>query len=187
MNTRQSKITETVTRGAAPCGDGGSRRRRTLHVQAHRPHSAPGKASVAESALDNRSEIHAEIAARGDSPLISLVPAGPYSASTRLAGRESERRNMMAGDNSALAIRRECLRPATAGWAQPTGPELREVVRLCGMTGSQVEDFLGMSSNNRGRQFRRWISEDANIPYSAWALLCARAGLGNIWEVEAAD
>lgn len=81
-----------------------------------------------------------------------------------------------------VAIRPACLLPANAGWQQPTGPEIREVVKLCGMTGSQVEDFLGMSNKNRGRQIRRWISEDADIPYSAWALLCARAGLGNIWE-----
>ena len=35
-------------------------------------------------------------------------------------------------------IRLECLRPATDGWQQPTGAEVREVLRLAKFTGGQA-------------------------------------------------
>lgn len=79
-------------------------------------------------------------------------------------------------------IRPQCLRPAYQDWAQPTGPEIREVIRRTGMTGAGVGDFLGLSDKGGGRQVRRWISEESQIPYSAWALLCHAAGLGEIWQ-----
>ena len=52
-------------------------------------------------------------------------------------------------------IRLECLRPAFR-WQQPTGEEIREVLRLVG--------------------------EETMSPYAAWALLCDFAGLGVIWK-----
>ncbi|MCY0388412.1 XRE family transcriptional regulator [Robbsia sp. Bb-Pol-6] len=78
-----------------------------------------------------------------------------------------------------IEIRRECLAPG-AYYLQPSGPEVREVIRRLGMTAVQVSIFLGMT-NKGGRQMRRWIAEEAPIPYSAWAILCAEAGLGQIW------
>jgi hypothetical protein len=81
-----------------------------------------------------------------------------------------------------LTIRPECLRAAAAGWQKPRGTEVREVITRCDMTATEVEAFLGLSSKSGGRQIRRWISEEAPIPYAAWALLCAEAGLGCIWE-----
>ena len=77
-------------------------------------------------------------------------------------------------------IRPECLAPG-ASFEQPSGAEIREVVRRTGMTGGEVGIFLGLSDKGGGRQIRRWISEESAIPYSAWALLCAEAGLGQIW------
>ncbi|PRX26121.1 hypothetical protein B0G75_12078 [Paraburkholderia sp. BL18I3N2] len=77
-------------------------------------------------------------------------------------------------------IRPECLQPAVS-WMEPTGAEIQEVIRLAGFSGRQAADFLGLADKS-GRQLRRWISGDAGIPYSAWALLCAAAGLGQIWE-----
>jgi hypothetical protein len=78
-------------------------------------------------------------------------------------------------------IRRECLQPA-AFWAQPTGVEVQEVVRLAGFTGRSAAEFLDLADKS-GRQIRRWISGDNEIPYSAWALLCYVAGFGAIWEL----
>jgi hypothetical protein len=80
-------------------------------------------------------------------------------------------------------IRPECLRPAADDWLQPKGPEIREVIRLAGLTGSETAKLLGLVVNRQGgsRQVRRWISEESDIPYSAWAILCHVAGLGIIW------
>ena len=79
-----------------------------------------------------------------------------------------------------IEIRATCLRSAEDGWEQPSGAEIQEVIRRTGLPGRAVARYLGMSEYG-GRQVRRWISEDAAIPYSAWALLCDRAGLGCIW------
>jgi hypothetical protein len=79
-----------------------------------------------------------------------------------------------------ITIRPECLRPADDGWERPRGAEIQEVIRMTGLPGRAIARYLGMSELG-GRQVRRWISEDATIPYSAWALLCDRAGLGCIW------
>jgi hypothetical protein len=81
-----------------------------------------------------------------------------------------------------IEIRRECLAPG-AYYAQPKGVEVREVIRRLGMTAMEVTIFLGLSDKGNARQIRRWIAEDAKIPYSAWALLCAEAGLGQIWSM----
>jgi hypothetical protein len=78
------------------------------------------------------------------------------------------------------SIRPECLQPAV-NWMEPTGAEIQEVIRLAGFSGRSAADFLGLADKS-GRQLRRWISGDASIPYSAWALLCDAAGLGRIWE-----
>jgi hypothetical protein len=84
-------------------------------------------------------------------------------------------------DFDRVTIRPVCLRRADAGWKKPTGPEIRTVIELSGMSQAQAGVFLGMSPKGAGRQVRRWISQEANIPYSAWALLCDVAGLGQIW------
>lgn len=77
-------------------------------------------------------------------------------------------------------IRLECLEPAER-WTQPTGEEVREVLRRAGLTGGAAAKRLGLGAKG-DRTVRRWISEDSNIPYAAWALLCDFAGLGEIWK-----
>jgi hypothetical protein len=79
-------------------------------------------------------------------------------------------------------IRSECLHPAEI-WTQPTGEEIREVLRLAGFTGSKAAKALGLGAKG-DRTIRRWIGEDSAIPYAAWALLCHFAGLGCIWQTE---
>lgn len=80
------------------------------------------------------------------------------------------------------SIRASCLQPA-ASWEQPTGEEVREVLRLAGFTGSHAAKVLGLSSKG-DRTVRRWVGGDSDIPYAAWALLCDFAGLGAIWKQE---
>jgi len=79
-------------------------------------------------------------------------------------------------------IRLECLCPAE-GWAQPTGEEVREVLRLAGFTGSKAAKMLGLGPQG-DRTIRRWVGADTPIPYAAWALLCDFAGQGAIWKRE---
>lgn len=77
-------------------------------------------------------------------------------------------------------IRLECLRPAES-WSQPTGEEVREVLRLAELTGGVAAKRLGLGAKG-DRTVRRWVGEDSHIPYAAWALLCNLAGLGQIWK-----
>jgi hypothetical protein len=78
-------------------------------------------------------------------------------------------------------IRHECLCPAER-WTQPTGEEIREVLRLAGgLTGSKTAKTLGLGAKG-DRTVRRWISEESPIPYAAWAILCDLAGFGPIWK-----
>ena len=79
-------------------------------------------------------------------------------------------------------VRAECLRPADEGWEPPTAGEVRAVLALAGLSGGAAARFLGHEREGRTRRIRRWAGGDEPIPYSAWALLCDRAGLGRIWE-----
>ena len=78
------------------------------------------------------------------------------------------------------SIRLECLKSADK-WVQPTGEEVRAVLRLAGFTGSKAARVLGLGLTG-DRTIRRWVGEDTPIPYPAWALLCCYAGLGLIWK-----
>ena len=73
-----------------------------------------------------------------------------------------------------------CLSPAES-WQQPTGDEIKEVLRLAGLTNAEAAKMLGLGSGG-GRTVRRWTGEESEIPYAAWALLCHAAGLGAIWK-----
>jgi len=78
-------------------------------------------------------------------------------------------------------IRAACLAPAASGkWQQPTGDEIKTVLRQAGLTGGQAAKYLGLGTGG-DRTVRRWTGGDASIPYAAWALLCYRAGHGAIW------
>ena len=73
---------------------------------------------------------------------------------------------------SCLVIGKQC--------EQPTPNEVREVLRLAGLSGSEAASYLGLGQSG-GRTVRRWTGGDSQIPYAAWALLCHAAGLGEIW------
>lgn len=80
-----------------------------------------------------------------------------------------------------VKIRPACLLPADR-WTPPTGEEVREILRLCELTGSRAARVLGLGLGG-DRTVRRWIGEDSPIPYSAWAIFCELAGLGMIWRM----
>lgn len=80
-------------------------------------------------------------------------------------------------------IRLECLRPASDGWEQPTGEEVREALKAAGFTGGQAAKALGLGAKG-DRTVRRWVGGDSAIPYAAWALLCDFGELGQIWKAK---
>lgn len=86
----------------------------------------------------------------------------------------------MSNASNDANIRLECLRPAEH-WTQPSGEEIREVLRLAGFTGGHAARVLGLGTKG-DRTVRRWIGEQSAIPYAAWAILCEFAGLGEIWK-----
>ncbi|GAH90813.1 unnamed protein product, partial [marine sediment metagenome] len=47
-----------------------------------------------------------------------------------------------------------------------------------------ASEYLGISTNSNGRTVRKWMSEEAPIPYSAWALLCDAAGIDPFWRAD---
>lgn len=83
-----------------------------------------------------------------------------------------------------LGINPDTLKPAES-WVKPTNGEVRTVIQSLGMSGSQVAKLLGLSD---GRNVRYWQgktddqSTTSSIPYSAWAWLIYKAGLGIIIE-----
>src|SRR5258708_3709822 len=85
--------------------------------------------------------------------------------------------------SDVVTVRPECLRRADDGWERPTGAEIREMMRKADLTDSKVAKLVGVSVQSAGgsRRVRKWTSEESEIPYAAWALLCHAAGLGMIW------
>lgn len=80
-----------------------------------------------------------------------------------------------------VIIRKECLGPAL-NWVTPTGDEIKDVLRLAGLSGAAAAGYLGLGKGG-GRTVRRWTGEETDIPYAAWSLLCDKAGLGQIWRM----
>ncbi len=94
-------------------------------------------------------------------------------------------------------IRPETLLPFGDGWAQPTGAEVREMLKRCELTGSEAASLVGISD---ARTVRKWSAFDPvevekskqegrktnmqRIPFAAWAILAERAGFGRIWNKE---
>lgn len=92
-------------------------------------------------------------------------------------------------------IRPDTLIPFGDDWAQPNGSEVREMLKLCNLTGSEAAALVGVKD---GRTVRKWTSFDpvgvaeakaagkkhnmTPIPFAAWAILAERAGLGMIWK-----
>lgn len=71
-------------------------------------------------------------------------------------------------------VRGSCLCLFADGWAAPTAPEVRQVLRMAGLDPRSAGDFLGVSR----RQVNRWTTAEEDIAYSCWVMLCQRAGIG---------
>ncbi len=98
--------------------------------------------------------------------------------------RICSKRELNVTDRTQIPIRPECLRPADELWVQPTGEEVREVLRRAGLTGAAAARLLGMKGAT-GRGIRRYTGGEAPIPYPSWALLCDVAGIQRIWRSDA--
>ena len=100
-------------------------------------------------------------------------------------------RGISGEDTLNSKIRSETLRPFSNEWQPPSGGEIKAVLELIEIrsassySGVDAAQYIGLpSKQGRGkgsRTFRRWCAE-GGIPYSAWDLLCYKAGLGIIWE-----
>lgn len=79
-----------------------------------------------------------------------------------------------------LSIRPACLLPHAQGWEQPTVLEVEALIEKTGLNKTRIAELLGVQP----RQVRRWteVGNKIDIPYPAWAILCAEAGLGIIWK-----
>ena len=80
------------------------------------------------------------------------------------------------------AIRSECLQPAE-NWQQPTGQEVKAILKQADLKGSEAAALLGLGEGG-SRTIRRWTGQESKIPYAAWALLCWFAGHGVIWDID---
>lgn len=78
-----------------------------------------------------------------------------------------------------VEIRKECLVAFKEGWQQPTGDEVRAVLKMTGLSGKEAADMVGLENT---RIVRKWAGGAAPVPYSVWAILCERAGFGMIWK-----
>lgn len=63
-------------------------------------------------------------------------------------------------------------------WREPGGQEKRKTLTKANLTIATFADLVGVS----GRTVRRWMGDDNDIPYAAWAVLCEEAGYGRIWK-----
>jgi ribosome-binding protein aMBF1 (putative translation factor) len=76
-------------------------------------------------------------------------------------------------------IRPECLR-ARKDWAEPTADEVRAALKMANWSGEELSRRIGVD----GRSVRRWTLGETKINYATWCVLCAQAGLGQIWMFE---
>jgi len=74
-------------------------------------------------------------------------------------------------------IRSDCLRRFSDEWAEPTGDEIKAALSMAGWTGVELSRRVGVDP----RTVRRWTGDEKSMPYAAWCVLCAQAGLGSIW------
>ncbi|WP_193389797.1 hypothetical protein [Burkholderia cepacia] len=63
-------------------------------------------------------------------------------------------------------------------WTVPTGEEIRQVIQVSQLSAEGAAALLGLADSS---PVQSWLGNVSPIPYSAWAMLCANAGLGSIW------
>lgn len=75
------------------------------------------------------------------------------------------------------SIRPDCLRNAS-NWTPPNSHEIRIALNMAGWSGVEFSKRIIVND----RTIRRWLSDEMEIPYVAWCVLCAQANLGLIWK-----
>ncbi|MCY1302382.1 hypothetical protein D9M71_134580 [compost metagenome] len=75
-----------------------------------------------------------------------------------------------------VEIRAECLCERTE-WVEPNTDEVRAALKMANWSAQEFSRRIGVD----GRTVRRWTLGEKPIAYAPWCVLCAQAGLGNIW------
>lgn len=83
----------------------------------------------------------------------------------------------IASYGESASVRPECLR-ACSHWVEPTAEEVRAVMKMANWNGEEFARQIGV----KGRSARRWANGETAINYASWCVLCAEAGLGQIWK-----
>lgn len=89
----------------------------------------------------------------------------------------SEIRKTYQVEGVAVSIR-DATQAPFAQWEPPSRGEIRAALQAADWTGEHLGRVIGVNS----RTVRRWTSGEGEIPYAVWAVLCAAAGWGYIWE-----
>lgn len=71
------------------------------------------------------------------------------------------------------SIREDCLNDAP-NWLEPSGDEVRFLMRSGGLESRDVAAFLRVSR----KTVNRWTMNQEAIPFAAWVLLCRQLGWG---------
>ena len=75
------------------------------------------------------------------------------------------------------------LRPETlcecSSWSPPSPDEIRAVLSMANWSTTEFARKAGIED----RTARRWASGEKPMPYLAWCVLCAQAGLGELWRM----
>ncbi len=76
----------------------------------------------------------------------------------------------------AAAITPDNLTPFS-GWVPPSAAGVKKALQLAGWSEVEYSRRIGVND----RTVRRWTSGEKTVPYAAWCILVAQAGLGSIW------
>ncbi len=71
------------------------------------------------------------------------------------------------------SLPQDLLQPFSHGWRQPTAEEVRLLLKIANLTGSQAAEIIGSNS----RAIRRYTGGERAIHYAEWQLLLIYAGL----------
>lgn len=78
-----------------------------------------------------------------------------------------------------LNVRPETLRPYSSGWLVPDANEIRQLIKLINLSGSELGKLVGVSS----RTVRKWVAGEVSIPFAAWAIMVEYYTGQKIWGI----
>jgi len=81
---------------------------------------------------------------------------------------------------ATYGVKAAAIRPETlceySSWTPPTPDEIHAVLNMANLTTADFARLGGLED----RPVRRWASGEKEMPYLAWCVLCAQAGLGDL-------